>query len=59
MRLSLSPHVQAMAVENYEGAAQFVKDFLDLDAQAAPLQDQIEGTQAEEQNKVGTKQPVT
>lgn len=43
---------QAMASEDYESAAQFVKDFLDLDLQPAMMQDQVEGTQAEQQHKV-------
>ena len=46
-----------MAVEDYEAATQYVKEFLDLDAQAAPLQDQVEGSQAEEQSKVSKSQP--
>ena len=41
-----------MAREDYEAAAQYVKDFLDLDVQATTVQDQVEGTQAEQQNKV-------
>lgn len=44
--------LQAMAVEDYEAAAGYVKDFLDLDAQAGPVQDQVEGTQAQEQIRV-------
>ena len=43
--------MQAMASEDYESAAQFVKDFLDLDLQPAMMQDQVEGTQAEQQHK--------
>ena len=50
--------MQAMAREDYEAAAQYVKDFLDLDAQAAPVQDQVEGTQAEQQAKVSLSPPV-
>ena len=40
-----------MAREDYEAAAQYVKDFLDLEAQAGPVQDQVEGSQAEQQSK--------
>ncbi|KAK9800868.1 hypothetical protein WJX73_002883 [Symbiochloris irregularis] len=43
---------QAMASENYEAAARYIRDFLDLDEPPEAVQDQMEGPQTQEQHKV-------